>query len=47
MVKYYNRHHTPTPIFIPSDKMFIDTIDIHTMYPSAKLVYQFLELYTI
>ena len=47
MVKYYNRHHTPTFIFNPRNKMFLDTIDIYTIYPSAKLVYQCLELYTI
>jgi len=37
MARYYNQRHSPTPVFNPGDKVFLDTSDIHTTRPSKKL----------
>ena len=37
MVRYYNQHRSPTPVFNPGDKVFLDASDIHTTCPSRKL----------
>ena len=37
MVRYYNQHQSPTLVFNPSDKVFLDASDIHTTRPSRKL----------
>jgi hypothetical protein len=34
---YYNRRCTPTPKFQPGDRVWLDSSDIHTDRPSAKL----------
>jgi hypothetical protein len=35
---YYNRRRTPAPKFKPGDRVWLDSSDIHTDHPSAKLV---------
>ena len=37
MARYYNQHRSPTPVFNPGDKVFLDASDIHTTRPSRKL----------
>jgi len=37
MKRYYNRRRTPALVFKPGDKVFLDTLDIHTTCPSQKL----------
>jgi len=37
MKRYYNRRRTPTPVFNPGDKVFLDASDIRTTRPSQKL----------
>jgi len=37
MARYYNQRHSPTPVFNPGDKVFLDASDIHTTRPSKKL----------
>jgi len=37
MARYYNQHRSPTLVFNPSDKVFLDASDIHTTCPSRKL----------
>jgi transposase InsO family protein len=34
---YYNRRRTPAPKFAPGDRVWLDSTDIHTDRPSAKL----------
>lgn len=35
--RYYNRRRTPTPVFKPGDKVWLDSSDIRTDQPSKKL----------
>jgi hypothetical protein len=37
MARYYNRRRTPTPVYKPGDKVYLDASDIHTTRPSKKL----------
>src|SRR6267143_3438093 len=37
MAQYYNQRRTPAPIYGPSDRVYLDTSDIHTTRPSKKL----------
>jgi len=37
MAQYYNRRHSPTPSFSPSDMVYLDSKDIQTTCPSKKL----------
>jgi len=37
MKRYYDRRRTPSPVFNPGDKVFLDTSDIRTTCPSQKL----------
>ena len=34
MSKYYDRRWTPTPVYQPGDKVYLDTSDIQTTRPS-------------
>ena len=47
MTRYYNRCYMFISVFKPSNKIYLDSTNIHTMYPSVKLVYWCLKLYTI
>ena len=47
MTRYYNRQYTSAPIFNSGNNVFLDTTDIHIIYLLARLVYQYLELYTM
>ena len=40
MKKYYNRRRTPAPVFKPSNKVFLNALDIRTTRPSQKLSHQ-------
>ena len=40
MKRYYNRRRTLAPVFKPSDKVFLDALDIRTTCPSQKLLHQ-------
>jgi len=42
MAHYYNQHHKPAPIFAAGDMVFLHASNIHTMYPSKKLLHCFL-----
>lgn len=37
IAKYYNYRCTPVLVFHSGDKMFLDFLDIYTMYSSTKL----------
>jgi RNase H-like domain found in reverse transcriptase/Reverse transcriptase (RNA-dependent DNA polymerase)/Integrase zinc binding domain/Chromo (CHRromatin Organisation MOdifier) domain len=47
MAKYYNRHRTSVPEFLPGDKVFLDASDIKTTRPSDKLAHRFLGPYVV
>ena len=47
MVHYYNQRQTPTPLFTPGDKVYLDSEDIQTMRPSKKLSHHQLGPYLI
>jgi transposase InsO family protein len=47
MAKYYNRHRTFAPEFLPGDKVFLDVSNIRTTRPSDKLAHRFLGPYLI
>ena len=47
MACYYNRCHTPTPVFAPGDKVYLEANDIATTRPSAKLSHHRLGPYKI
>src|SRR6266511_2356963 len=47
MVCYYNQCRTPTPLFAPSDKVYLDSEDIQTTRPSKKLSHRQLGPYPI
>ena len=47
MKLYYGCWQTLAPIFKPSDKMYINSTDIQTTYPSAKLSYRHLRPYIV
>ena len=40
MKRYYNRRRTLAPVFKPSDKVFLDALDIRTTCPSQKLLHR-------
>jgi len=42
MKRYYDLRRTLALVFKPGDKVFLDTSDIWTMYPSQKLLHQWL-----
>jgi hypothetical protein len=44
---YYNRHRTPAPQFVPGDRVWLDSSDIKTTRPSAKLAHCYLSPYKI
>jgi hypothetical protein len=46
-VIYYNRRHIPAPVFKPSDMVWLDSSDIHTTCPSAKLADKHLGPYPV
>jgi len=37
MAQYYNRRRSPTPVFKPGDRVYLDASDIKTTCPSPKL----------
>jgi len=37
MVQYYNQRRSPTPVFKPGDRVYLDASDIKTTCPSPKL----------
>jgi len=39
MVRYYNQRRSLVSMFKPSNKVFLDTLDIYITWPSAKLLY--------
>jgi len=45
IARYYNRCHISALILSPSNKICLDSVDI--IYFSAKLAYQYLDLYTV
>lgn len=47
MAKYYDRHRTPAPEYKAGDKVYLDTSDIQTTWPSQKLSHKFLGPFTI
>jgi len=47
MARYYNQRQSPTPVFNPGDKVFLDVSDIHTTRPSRKLSHQCLSPYPV
>jgi transposase InsO family protein len=44
---YYNCHRTPAPQFVPGDRVWLDSSDIKTTCPSAKLAHRYLGPYKI
>jgi hypothetical protein len=44
---YYNRRRTPAPKFKPGDRVWLDSSDIHTDRPSAKLADRVLGPYKV
>lgn len=47
MAKYYNYRYTSAPVFHPSDKIFLDSSDIHITYSFIKLSYHHLRFYIV
>ena len=47
IIYFYNQRYTLVPIFYPSNKVFLNTLDIHTICPSAKLSYYHLRSYMV
>ena len=47
IVCYYNQRRTLASMFSPRDKVFLDALDIKTMYSSTKLSHQRLRPFTI
>ena len=39
MAKYYNYHCTPAPVFEFGNKIFLNSLNIHIMHPSTKLLH--------
>src|SRR6267378_5881085 len=37
MARYYNQRRTPTPVYGPSNRVYLDASNIHTTQPSKKL----------
>ena len=42
MARYYNQRQTPTPVYAPGNKVYLDASDIHTTWPSKKLSHCYL-----
>ena len=47
MSKYYDHRQTPTPVYQPGDKVYLDASDIQTTRPSQKLTHKRLGPFTI
>jgi hypothetical protein len=47
MVRYYDRHHGPTPQYKVGDRVFLDASDLRTTRPSHKLAHRFVGPYSI
>ena len=47
MSKYYDHRWTPTPVYQPGDKVYLDASDIQMTRPSQKLAHKRLGLFTI
>ena len=47
MARYYNQRRTPAPEYQVGDKVFLNTSDIKTTWPSQKLAHRFLGPYPI
>jgi len=47
MKKYYDQRRTPAPVFKPSDKVFLDALDIRTTCPLQKLSHQRLDPFVV
>lgn len=47
IAKYYNWYWTSAPVFKPSDKVFLDFLDIQTTCLSAKLLHYCFGLYVV
>ena len=45
--RYYNWWRTLAPVFKPSNKVFLDALDIRTIHPSQKLSYQWLSPFVV
>jgi hypothetical protein len=45
--QYYNRCRSPAPVFQPGDKVYLDSSDIKTTRPSAKLAHRNLGPYKV
>lgn len=47
ITRYYNQKYIPTLVFCPSNKIFLDSLDIHTIYSSTKLSHYYLKPYMV
>jgi hypothetical protein len=47
MARFYNQKRSPTPVYKPGDKVYLDATDIQTTRPSKKLSHLRLGPYTI
>jgi len=47
LMLYSNQRQTPAPVFQPGDKIYLDSMSIHTMHPSAKLSHHCLGPYMV
>ena len=47
MARYYNRRRSPTPVYQPGDKVYLDASDIQTTRPSKKLAHRRLGPYLV
>jgi len=47
MARFYNQRRTPTPVYKPGDKVYLDASDIQTTRPSRKLSHLKLGPYTV
>ena len=47
MAQYYNRRRAPAPMFVPGDRVYLDSTDIHTTRPSKKLSHRRLGPYPV
>jgi len=47
IIKYYSRCHMSVSVFKPGNKVYLDSIDIHTTCLSVKLVHQQISLYVM
>lgn len=47
VARYYNQHQSLTLTYKPGNQVFLDTLDIHTTWPSKKLAHHWLSPFTI